>query len=256
MRYNVNGDKMIKKINDVNINYITYGNEKGEDVVFLHGWGQNIQMMRPLGDLLARDYHITILDLPGFGESDEPKYAWTVYEYAECVKQLLSSLGIRKPILVGHSFGGKISLLYASMYDTNKLVLLAPTYKKEVTKLSFKTKVLKSLKKVPVLNHLEGFAKKHIGSTDYRNASPIMREILTRHVNTDISEECKKIMCPSLIIWGTNDEAVPYVRAHQLEDLIRNAGVVTYEGCTHYAYLERLHQTVNVLYSFFGSKGE
>ena len=97
-------------------------------------------------------------------------------------------------------------------------------------------------------------AKKHIGSTDYRNASPIMREILTMHVNTDITENIKKINCPTLIIWGTNDEAVPYVRAHELESLILNAGVVTYDGCTHYAYLERLGQTISVLKSFFNSK--
>ena len=51
--------------------------------------------------------------------------------------------------------------------------------KKEIKKLSFKTKMLKSLKKVPVLNKLEGFAKKHIGSRDYKEASDFMRKILT-----------------------------------------------------------------------------
>ena len=255
MRYNDNGDKMIKKINDININYITYGNKNGEEIVLLHGWGQNIEMMRPLADPLSRDYHVTILDLPGFGESDEPKVAWTVYDYVECIKQFLTSLNIKNPILIGHSFGGKLSLLYASMYEVNKLVLLAPTFKKEITKLSLKTKVLKGLKKVPGLNKLENFAKKHVGSTDYRNASLVMRQILTLHVNTDIKEEIKKIKAPSLIIWGTMDEAVPYERAAELEHLIDNSGVVTYEGCTHYAYLERLNQTINVLFSFFGSKG-
>ena len=83
-----------------------------------------------------------------------------------------------------------------------------------------------------------------------------MRQILTQHVNTDIQEECKKIKAPTLIIWGTNDEAVSYQRAQELEQLIENAGVVTYQGCTHYAYLERLNQTINVLFSFFSSKGE
>lgn len=256
MRYNNIGDKMIKKINGININYIMYGKTGGKDIVFLHGWGQNIEMMKMLGDPFSKEYRITILDLPGFGESDEPKSAWTVFEYVDCLYQLFEQLKIQKPILVGHSFGGKLALLYASMHEINKLVLLAPTYKKEVQKISLKTKILKFLKKIPVLNKAEEFAKKHIGSTDYRNASPVMRQILTQHVNTDITDECKKISVPTLIIWGTMDLAVPYERASELEALIENSGVVTYEGCTHYAYLERLDQTIRVLSSFFTSKGE
>ena len=40
----------------------------------------------------------------------------------------------------------------------------------------------------------------------------------------------------------------------QLEKLIPNAGLVIYDGCTHYAYLERLNQTINVLRSFIESE--
>ena len=111
--------------------------------------------------------------------------------------------------------------------------------------------MLKIMKKIPVINKFEEFAKKHMGSTDYRNASGVMRNILVGHVNLDIKEEVKKIKCPTLLIWGTYDEAVSIERAYELEKLIRDAGLVTYEGCTHYAYLERLGQTISVLKSFF-----
>ena len=73
------------KVNNVNINYINYGNKEGKDIVFLHGWGQNIQMMKPLGDPFAKDYNILIIDLPGHGESEEPEYAWLFREFVECV---------------------------------------------------------------------------------------------------------------------------------------------------------------------------
>ena len=69
---------------------------------------------------------------------------------------------------------------------------------------------------------------------------------------TKLIEDIKKIKCPSLLIWGTNDEAVKYEDGLELEKLINNAGLVTYEGCTHYAYLERLNQTINVLKKFIG----
>ena len=237
----------------ININYKDYGKKNGKAIVYLHGWGQNIEMMKPIADPFSDDFNIVIIDLPGFGLSDEPKTVWTLYDYVECIKYILDELKIDNPILIGHSFGGKISLLYSSKYNVKKLVLLASPYRKEIKKESLKLKTLKKLKKVPGINKLEGFAKKHIGSTDYKNASDTMRKILVEHVNLDITDEVKKIKCPTLIIWGTNDTAVSLECAYELEKMIDDAGVVVYEGCTHYAYLERLNQTINVLKSFIGS---
>lgn len=236
---------------DIKINYIRYG--KGKDtIVLLHGWGQNIEMMKMVADPFESDYDIIIIDLPGHGKSEEPKRVYTLYDFVDCVKSLLDSLKIKNPILIGHSFGGKISLLYASMYEVKKLILFGSPFKCEIKKISLKTKMLKTAKKIPGLNKLEEFAKKHIGSTDYKNASPLMRQILVEHVNLDITDDVKKIKCPTLILWGTLDDAVPVERAYELENLISDAGVVIYENCTHYAYLERLGQTISVLKSFLG----
>ena len=241
---------MIKNIKDVDINYIDYG--KGDNtLVFLHGWGQNIEMMKPIGDKIKNN-RIIIIDLPGFGNSPEPSEIWSMYDYADMVHELLDSLDVSNPILLGHSFGGKISLIYASKYKTNKLVLFGSPFKQKIKKLSTKTKILKSLKKVPGLNKLEGFAKKHIGSRDYKQASPFMRKILVDHVNLDITEDVKKIKCPTLIIWGTLDEEVPLEDAYELEKLISDAAVIEYPGCSHYAYLENLGQTVNIIKNFIG----
>lgn len=242
---------MIKRINNVDVNYIEYG-EGEKTIVLLHGWGQNIEMMKPIGDRFKKNNRIVIVDLPGFGLSEEPKEIWNLNDYVKCIKKLLDKLKIEKPILIGHSFGGKISLLYASMYEVEKLVLFGSPFKQEIKKLSFKTKVLKFLKTVPIINKLERFAKKHIGSTDYKNASEVMRKVLVEHVNLDIEEDVKKIKCPTLLLWGTMDTEVPVERAYELEKLISDAGVVVYEGCSHYAYLERLQQTINILKSFIG----
>lgn len=236
-------------INGVFVNYTDVGS--GEAVVLLHGWGQNIQMMEPIGNNLVNK-RVVIIDLPGHGKSEEPKEAWTVYDYASCIHTLLTNLKIDEPILIGHSFGGKISLVYASKYKTKKVIGLACPFKKQIVKLDFKTKALKFAKKIPVLNKLEGFAKKHIGSTDYKNASEMMRKIMVLTVNTDITEDVKKIKCPTLLIWGTNDLQVSIDDAYELEKLIKDCGVVVYDGCTHYAYLERLDQTLRVIKSFIG----
>lgn len=97
--------------------------------------------------------------LPGHGLSEEPEEILEVPDFVEIVKGLLDYLNVTNPILIGHSFGGKISLLYASKYPVKKLVLLASAFKQEIKKISFKTKMLKQLKKVPGLNQLEEFAK-------------------------------------------------------------------------------------------------
>lgn len=235
---------------DIKINYERYGNKSGDTLVFLHGWGQNIEMMKSVANPFQDDFDIIIVDLPGHGKSEEPKEIYSVYDFVLCIKSLLDSLKVKNPTLIGHSFGGKISLLYSSMYDVKKLILFAPSYKKEIQKLSLKTKMLKGAKKIPGLNKLEGFAKKHIGSTDYKNASPLMRQILVETVNFDIRDQLPKIKCPTLLIWGTQDEAVDISGAYEIEELIPDAGVVVYENCTHYAYLERLGQTISVLKNF------
>lgn len=240
---------MKKNIKNININYELYGDGK-DTIVLLHGWGQNIQMMKPLGNALSRNHQVLIVDLPGHGLSDEPDFAWTLYDYVDALKELFEELSLENISLIGHSFGGKICLLYASLHFIEKIVVFGSPYKKHIKEETIKVKLLKLAKKIPGINKFEEFAKKRIGSTDYKNASPIMREVLVNHVNLDITEEVKKIRTQLLIIWGENDSAVPVSDAYELEKLVPNSGVVVYPNCTHYAYLENLNQTINVLRSF------
>ena len=235
-------------IRNININYIQYGS--GSDVVLLHGWGQNIAMMKPIGDRLQKNHRITILDFPGFGESEEPKTALTVYDYCEILEELLKKLKVKKPVIMGHSFGGRIAIIYASRNEVEKVVLFgSPCIRKEV-KPSLKLKMLKSLKKIPGINKLEGFAKNHMGSRDYKNASEIMKKILVNVVNEDLSECAKKINVPTLLIWGDRDTEAPVEDAKELEKIIPDAGLIVLPNSTHYAYLENLGQILNILHSF------
>ena len=236
-------------IKNMDVNYIQYGKGK-KNVVLLHGWGQNIQMMDPIGKRLENLATITIVDLPGHGESSEPQNALTIYDYCDILKELLDKLKIKKPILIGHSFGGRVSICFAAKYGAEKLVLLGAPCIRKNQKVSAKTKVLKGLKKVPVLNKLEGFAKKHIGSRDYRAASPIMREILVNTVNEDLSDCAKKIDCSTLLIWGDLDTEAPLEEAQELEKIMKDAGLVVYEGGPHYTYLEFINPVCNVIKTF------
>lgn len=240
---------MTKKVNLTDINYIQYGNDKGKDIVLLHGWGQNIEMMKPLGDLLADNYHITIIDLPGFGKSKEPATILDVGDYTEIVHDLLKSLKVVKPTLIGHSFGGRISIRYGASYDVEKLVLCGAPCVKTKKNLTLKEKMLKSVKKLPGMEKLADIAKNYIGSTDYKNASPMMRNILVKVVGEDLSEYAKKIKVPVILIWGEYDEAVPLEEGRMLEKLLSDGAMIVLPG-THYAYLENLYQVGAIINKF------
>jgi pimeloyl-ACP methyl ester carboxylesterase len=237
-------------IKDTYINYVQYGNESGKDIVLLHGWGQNIEMMDPIGRRLQDDFHITIIDFPGFGKSPEPPYSYTVYDYCDALTEILKKLKVKSPILVGHSFGGRIAMIYAATKPTSKLVLLASPFRRTNKKANLKLKILKILKKVPVIKNLEGYVKEHIGSRDYRNATPIMRRILVNVINEDLTNILPDIKVPTILIWGSNDAEVPLEEAKHIESVIKDCGLIVYDGCTHYAYLERLDQTVNIINEF------
>ena len=71
-------------------------------------------------------------------------------------------------------------------------------------------------------------------------------------VNEDLTGYLKQISVPTLLIWGDLDTAVPIEDARYAESIMEDAGLVVYEGCTHYAYLERINQTISVLRSFLG----
>lgn len=237
------------KVKDININYIQYG--EGKDIVLLHGWGQNIEMMKPLGDPLSNKYKITIIDFPGFGESEEPKTAWTIDDYSEMLGEIIKKLKIKKPTLMGHSFGGRVAIRYSADNKIEKLILFGSPCIRKQQSLSLKTKALKKLKTLPGLNGIGEKMKKYIGSRDYKAASPMMRQILVNTVNEDLSKYAKKIEEPTLLIWGDNDTEAPVEEARELEKIMIDAGLIVLPG-SHYAYLENLYQVTNIINTFLG----
>lgn len=238
---------MYIKIGNVKVNYIQYG--EGRDVLLLHGWGQNIAMMRPLGDNLQDKCRVTIIDFPGFGDSDEPEVPWTIHDYSLMLEKFVQELNIKKPIIMGHSFGGRVAICYSANNPIEKLVLFGSPCIRRKQELPLSVKILKKLKTLPFMNGLAETMKKYIGSRDYKAASPIMRQTLVHVVNEDLSDYARKIEEPTLLIWGDSDTEALVEDAKQLEGIMIDAGLIILPG-THYAYLENLSQVVSILKNF------
>ena len=75
------------------------------------------------------------------------------------------------------------------------------------------------------------------GSSDYAQASPMMRRILSKVVNEDLTARLSLIKAPTLLVWGTEDTATPLSDARKMESLIPDAGLVAFDGCGHYSFL-------------------
>lgn len=235
------------KVQGLNVNYIQYG--KGKDILLLHGWGQNIEMMKPLGDGFCDKFRITILDFPGFGQSEEPKEPWTIEKYSLMLEDLVKQLGIKKPIVMGHSFGGRVAIRFSSRNPIEKLVLFGSPCIRIQEELPLKVRILKKLKTLPGMNKLGEFMKQYIGSRDYKAASPVMRQTLVEVVNEDLSKYAREIEEPTLLIWGEQDTEAPVSEAQELEKIMMDAALIILPG-THYAYLENLARVITILNNF------
>ena len=174
----------------------------------------------------------------------------SVYDYVNFLHKLIEKLNLKDISLIGHSFGARLSLVYASKYKVDKVISLAgPIYKSEVEK-SLKVKILKFLAKIQFLKTVKEWFKNFIASSDYKNSSEMMRKILISTINTDVEGDMLKVKVPTLLIWGTKDAAVDVEDARKVVEKMHDAALIEFDNLTHYAYLENLTQVVNITKNF------
>ncbi len=234
-------------IDSLKINYITEGS--GKDILILHGWGANISAVTTMVKAYSPYFKVWAVDLPGFGASDMPPESWNVYDYADFVVKFAAAAGIEKPVLAGHSFGGRLSIIIAAkkLMELNKLILIdsAGIKPKRGAGYYFKVYSYKFMKKVAKLvgifsKETETTIKSMFGSADYKNASPVLKTVMVRVVNEDLTYLLKDIGVPTLLVWGEKDDATPLSDGKLMEKLIPDAGLVTLKGAGHFSYIDRI----------------
>ncbi len=231
-------------VNDQPIAFDVSGS--GQNVILLHGWGANRYTFNNLYKHLSKNYRTYIIDLPGFGESDEPKTALSIEELCDLIFAFVIKLNIYDPIILGHSYGGRIAIKYASKYSVKKLILVSSAgIKQELTfKKKTSQKIYKFLKKYNI--------KLNLGSKDFKNASLIKKQMLVKAVNEDQSEDLKLIKCSTLLIWGSQDNTTKIVDAKKMKELISNSGLVIIKDASHFPYLDNFTYFALVLDSYLG----
>lgn len=238
-------------IENIDINYIKKG--EGKNILVLHGWGANIDTVSPIIRLLKDYFTVYAMDLPGFGASNIPTRIFGTEGYANIVIEFIKIMSIEKPVLIGHSFGGKLSIFIGANYPelVDKIVLINSSGLMPKRGLDYYIKVYsyKALKKFYEIflaklddnNRMKGFYNK-FGSSDYKDAEGIMKKILVKVVNEDLKPMLKSIQSPTLLIWGDKDATTPLYMGKAMEKEIPDSGLVILEGAGHYSYIDSFNK--------------
>ncbi len=172
-------------------------------------------------------------------------------------------LDIENPIIIAHSFGARLVFKGAKEIKYHKIILTGAAGIKPRRKLSYYIKVYsyKILKRLSRIIILRNILKKKVssysrkaGSVDYKNASPIMKGVLSKSVNEDLKKYFKYIKAPTLLIWGELDTATPLVNANVMEKMIVDVGLVIFDGCSNFAYIEQISRFMTITDNFLGIK--
>lgn len=236
---------------------------EGYPLLLLHGWGCNTETFKTIRPFLEAHFRVLTVDFAGFGQSDEPREVWGVEEYTRSVEALAREEGVENPILIGHSFGGRVSIVFGSRNKTRKIMLVDAAGVKPKRSLNYYRKVytFKLMKRLLPLvvgkkRAAEIIEKRRAkaGSSDYSQATPMMRAILSKVVNEDLCHLMPAIKAPTLLFWGEKDTATPLSDAKRMESLIPDAGLVTVAGAGHFSFLENTPLFLRVAESFLSKE--
>lgn len=232
---------------------------EGDTILLLHGWGCDHTIWQSIVPLLSEKYRVVSVDFAGFGLSDEPREVWGVEQYTRSIEALVKELGIVRPIIICHSFGGRVATLYASRNEVKSMIFAdaAGVRPKRTWRYYYKVYSYKAMKRcLPLLigkdkaQMLIDQRRRSSASSDYNRATPMMRAILSKCVNEDLCHVMPLITAPVLLFWGDKDTATPISDAYRMKSLMKDAGVVVAEGAGHFAMLEQAELWQATLKSF------
>lgn len=222
--------------------------KSGPTIVMLHGWGQSLESMRLLGDLLSRFYTVHVIDLPGFGHSEAPEADWDTTQYAERISQYIDDENLGSVIVIGHSFGGRVGIRLASRYPdkVRRLILinsgglrarLEGARKNRAERIKLIRSTVKTIDGLFGTKLFQQWFVPRYASTDYKNAGAL-RGILVKAVNEDVSEDAAAIKCPTFLLWGERDTETPVDIAYRLKQLIPGAMLTVLPGKDHFPFVD------------------
>jgi pimeloyl-ACP methyl ester carboxylesterase len=212
---------------------------------FVHGSGGDHSIWIKQYTRLKDEVNIAAIDLPGHGLS-RGRGEQDVAQYVEWARRLLDALALEKPVLIGHSLGAAISLMFAIKYGE---ILSAIVPVGGGAKMPVNEMILKGLKTDPdsVIALAAKFSvtkenRERLSQTIIEGLSRADPDILYGDLlacdRLDIGNEVASIGKPTLVMCGADDKMTPPALSHFLRDNIPGAQLSLIENAGHMAMLE------------------
>jgi pimeloyl-ACP methyl ester carboxylesterase len=193
-----------------------------KDIIFLHGWGSNKDIMKNSFSSYLKDFRHIYIDLPGFGKTLN-NYVLTTKDYAKVVDEFLNLLLSSKDVIAGHSYGGKV----ATLLNPKNLVLLSSAGILEKKPFDVKLKIF--FAKVFNSIGLKDFTKK-FRSSDVNTMSENMYATFKNVVNEDFTSSFSEFSNNALVFWGEKDTATSLASGKKMASLLKKSTFTSYDG--------------------------
>jgi pimeloyl-ACP methyl ester carboxylesterase len=202
-----------------------------KDIIFLHGWGSNKDIMKNVFSSYLKNFRHIYIDLPGFGKTAN-KYELNTSDYAKIVDEFLKLLNSSKDIILGHSYGGKV----ATLLNPKNLVLLSSAGILEEKAFDVKVKIFfaKFLNTLGLKNITKLFRSK-----DVNTMSENMYTTFKNIVNEDFTSNFSNFSNNALIFWGKEDRATSLESGKKISTLIIKSTFISYDG-DHYFFVKNV----------------
>jgi pimeloyl-ACP methyl ester carboxylesterase len=242
---------------------------KGKTVLCIHGLTANCRCWDLMASLLSPQHKIMAMDLRGRGLSDSPSSGYSVENHCKDILALLDDQGLERPVLMGHSLGAFISLVFAVKHPrrVDRLILIdsggkIPDARLDKFFASIKPSLdrlgkvfpdfesyLAPLKQAPFLQPwsplFETYFRYEVEEVNGGVRSRIRREHIDEESNNlrkiDTSQSYTKVIAPTLILRATKwllseeDLLLPQDVTERMVREIPNARNVDVEGTNHYS---------------------
>ena len=208
---------------------------EGRDLLLLHGYLANKESFAPQIEYFSKFYRVTAPDFPGMGGASALESPFSVDDYADWTEAFLKEQGIKNPLVIAHSFGGRVAIKLLARGEVDRAVLTgcAGIVPKRTLRYKMKVRAYRIVKKIA-----PKYAERHFGSAEYRNLPPVMRESYKKIVNEDLREEAKTIVRPVLFVYGSEDRETPLSSAEIFNACVKDSRLLVLERCGHFAHIE------------------
>lgn len=259
---------MIKKVvyKGSEINYTIAG--KGNAVVFLHGFLEDLSIWHSYSEKLSRNHKVITIDLPGFGNSEMLDCTHSMNEMAMAVNTVVEHEGIDSFIVIGHSMGGYVALAFASLFEhrLNGIILFhshagadsdeAKTNRNRTIKIieGNHAKFISAF--IPTLFAPENIAKhpveieKLIISSLQTKEEGIIAALVGMRDRNDFKNLLSKLNIPVFFIVGKKDSKITIETIQEQVILPKICEVLFLEDIGHMGFIESKNTIYNAINGF------